>query len=449
MRNQLLFFFSILFFGFGQANAQETTVRFKIINQKNEPLPFTTVVIVSVPDTIHKQTKITDSAGLVSFQLLQSRPYLVRVSSATYQTMERKITITTDNPLFSFTLQPSVSTLKNVIVTTTRPLIRQEDDKTIVDPEPIAAASTNAYEILEKTPGIFVDQDGNIYLSSMSPARISINGREMKMSAADIATMLKNLPPNAISKIEIIRTPSAKYDASGNGGIVNIVLRKGVKLGLTGSVVAGMQQGDYGNQLAGLNLNNNTGKKSSYLNLNYSRRNSFERIKTDRLFAVDSVLQQDAGTKYPATNYFTSYGISDSLGAKWFVDFAGSFTYQTFDNSTANKNLIKKISTNEIISNSLNNVDYNGKYLRISNGITFTRKIDSVSEWSNDFYYSYDRNRNNQQYYTNFYSPVIFTTSGFGSPDNDRNNFTFTSDLRKKLHHRLTIETGVKTSLLF
>jgi iron complex outermembrane recepter protein len=448
MRNQLLFFFSILFFGFGQANAQETTVRFKIINQKNEPLPFTTVVIVSVPDTIHKQTKITDSAGLVSFQLLQSRPYLVRVSSATYQTMERKITITTDNPLFSFTLQPSVSTLKNVIVTTTRPLIRQEDDKTIVDPEPIAAASTNAYEILEKTPGIFVDQDGNIYLSSMSPARISINGREMKMSAADIATMLKNLPPNAISKIEIIRTPSAKYDASGNGGIVNIVLRKGVKLGLTGSVVAGMQQGDYGNQLAGLNLNNNTGKKSSYLNLNYSRRNSFERIKTDRLFAVDSVLQQDAGTKYPATNYFTSYGISDSLGAKWFVDFAGSFTYQTFDNSTANKNLIKKISTNEIISNSLNNVDYNGKYLRISNGITFTRKIDSVSEWSNDFYYSYDRNRNNQQYYTNFYSPVIFTTSGFGSPDNDRNNFTFTSDLRKKLHHRLTIETGVKTSLL-
>jgi hypothetical protein len=444
----LLFCLAIFLFGFNQVKSQETTARFKITNQKNETLSLVTVVVVSIPDTIHKQTKITDVNGEVSFQLLQSRPYLVKVSSASYQSVEKKITITTDNPLYNIILQPSTTTLNNVVVTATRPLTRQEDDKTIVDPEPIAATSTNAYEILEKTPGVFVDQDGNVYLSSMSPAKIYINGREMKMSAADLATMLKNLPPNTISKIEILRTPSAKYDASGNGGIVNIVLKKGVKLGLTGSVVAGMQQGDYGNQFIGLNLNSNTGNKSSYLNLNYSRRNNFERIKTDRLFAVDSVLQQDAATKYPATNYFASYGISDSIGAKWFVDFAGSVTYQTFDNTTQNKNVISKISTNEIISNSLNTVNYNGNYLRLSNGITFSRKIDSLSEWSNDFYYAYDRNRNNQKYNTNFYSPGIFSTSGFGSPDNDRYNFVYTSDLRKKLQHRLTIEAGVKASLL-
>src|SRR5436190_10531833 len=255
---------------------------------------------------------------------------------------------------FSFELEAASKTMQGVTVTATRPLMTQEDDKTIVDPEPIAAASTNAYEILEKTPGIFVDQDGNVYLSSMTPAAIYINGREMKMSTADIATMLKNLPPNAILKIEILRTPSAKYDASGSGGIVNIVLKKGVKLGLTGSVVAGMQQGDYGNQFAGLNLNNNTGKKNSYLNLNYSRRNNFERIQTDRLFSLDSVLHQDARTKYPATNYFTSYGISDSLNAKWYVDFAGSINYQTFNNFTQNENMIKKISTGETVSKSLN-----------------------------------------------------------------------------------------------
>jgi len=229
---------------------------------------------------------------------------------------------------------------------------------------------------------------------------------------------------------------------------VNIVLKKGVKLGLTGSVVAGMQQGDYGNQFAGINLNNNTGKKNSYLNLNYGRRNNFERIQTDRLFAVDSVLQQDARTKYPAINYFASYGISDSLSAKWYVDFAGSIMYQTFNNSTQNENLIKKISTSETISNSLNTVNYSGKYLRFSNGISFNRKIDSVSEWMNDFYFSYDRNRNNQQYNTYYYSPILFTSGGFGSPNSDRSNFVFTSDLRKKLDHRLTIETGVKASFL-
>src|SRR4028118_1092556 len=118
--------------------------------------------------------------------------------------------------------------------------MRQEDDKTIVDPENLAASSTNAFEILEKTPGLFVDQDGNVYLSSTTPARIYINGREQRMSTADIATMLKSLPPNSIASIEILRTPSAKYDANGGGGIVNVVLKKGVRIGLTGSANVGL-----------------------------------------------------------------------------------------------------------------------------------------------------------------------------------------------------------------
>ena len=150
--------------------------------------------------------------------------------------------------------------------------MRQEDDKTIVDPENLVAASTNVYEVIEKTPGLFVDQDGNIYISSLTPAAVQINGRDMKMSAADVATLLKTLPPNAILSIEIVRSPSAKYDAASTGGIVNVVLKKGVKIGTTGSINAGIQQGKYNNQFIGFNLNNNNGKKSSFINLNYSRR---------------------------------------------------------------------------------------------------------------------------------------------------------------------------------
>jgi len=422
-------------------------VQIKVAGVKNEAIPFATLMVVSVADSNIRQTKLSDSSGTAVFHLQQGS-YRVRVSAISYMPLEKDIAVMAEGQSFSFSLQPFSVSLNTVVVTATRPLTRQEDDKTIVDPEPIAAASTNAYEILEKTPGLFVDQDGNVYLTSMSPARIYINGREMKMSAADMATLLKNLPPNAISKIEILRTPSAKYDASGNGGIVNIVLKKGVKLGLTGSAVIGVQQGSYGNQFTGLNLNNNTGNKSSYLNLNYSRRNNLEQIQTDRLFAVDSILQQDARTKYTAVNYFTSYGISDSLSAKWYVDFAGSITYQTFDNTTGNTNLIQKISTKEIINNSLNHIVYKGNYLRLSNGITFSRKIDSASEWANDFYYAYDRNRADQRYTTFFYAPVVFTNGGFGSPDNDRKYFAFTSDFRKKFKQRLTLETGVKSSLM-
>ena len=87
---------AMFLFGFTKINAQETTVRFKITNKKNEALSFATVVIFSVPDTNHKQTKIADSLGTASFIILQSHPYLVKVSSSSYKTEERKITITTE-----------------------------------------------------------------------------------------------------------------------------------------------------------------------------------------------------------------------------------------------------------------------------------------------------------------------------------------------------------------
>jgi hypothetical protein len=434
---------------FSQVQAQETKVQFKVNGSKNETVPFATVVVVSLPDS-SEQKKVSDSTGAASFLLVQNHHYLIRISSVNYNPLEKNITVKGENPAFSFVVQPSSNSLTSVVISAkaNKPLLRQEDDKTIVDPEPIAAASTNAYEILEKTPGLFVDQDGNIYLSSMTPATIYINGRQMKMSTADVATMLKNLPPTSILKIEIMRTPSAKYDASGSGGIVNVVLKKGIKFGMTGSATVGIQQGNYGNQFAGINLNNNDGRKNSYINLNFSHRNNFERITTNRIFAPDSILQQDAYTTYPASNVFASYGISDSMG-KWYVDFAGSVIYQVFDNQTENQNWIKKISTDEVISNSINHVNYTGNYLRFNNGIQFSRSVDTMgSEWSHDFYFSYDRNRTNQKYNTYFYVPAVFNTTGYGSPDNDRKYFTYTSDLRKKFKQRLTLETGVKASFL-
>lgn len=84
---------------------------------------------------------------------------------------------------------------------------------------------------------------GGVYISGTTPAKIYINGREQKLSNQDIATILRSLPPNSVEKIEIIRSPSTKYDAATTGGIINIVLKKGVKLGKFGSVNIGANQG--------------------------------------------------------------------------------------------------------------------------------------------------------------------------------------------------------------
>lgn len=428
---------------------EEINVILKIVNEKKEPVSFASVNVINRADTTKIFKKIADSSGKAVFRLSKNSQYLVRVSCINYQPFEKGITITGNQTFFTFTAEASSKTLNAVVVTSSKPLMKQEDDKTVVDPENLAIASTSSYEVIEKIPGLFVDQDGNIYISSTTPATVYINGREMKMSAADMATMLKSLPPNAISKIEIMRTPSAKYDASSSGGIVNVILKKGVKIGMTGSVNAGMQQGTYGNQFIGFNLNKYDGKKSSYVNVNYSKRNSYDKTITNRLFAPDSMLSQNAYTKYPATPLYAGYGIADSLGKNWEVNFDGNIIYQEFNNTSGNQNLIKKISTDQLLANSFTSTGYKGNFFRISNSIGFKLKMDtSGSEWDNSFYYSFDRNRISQQYNTIFYTPVNAVTAGYGSPDNDRNYFTLTSDLKKKLKNKLTIETGLKSTLL-
>jgi len=86
-----------------------------------------------------------------------------------------------------------------------------------------------------------------MYISTVRVPLLSGSmGGKQRMSNADIATMLKSLPPSAIDRVELVRTPSARYDASGVGGIVNIILKKNVKIGLTGSMNAGFNQGKYG-----------------------------------------------------------------------------------------------------------------------------------------------------------------------------------------------------------
>lgn len=429
--------------------AQEIPVTIRIVNQQNAAVPGASVIVTDRLDSMIQFKKAADSTGLAGFRLTAGRQYMVLISSVNYQPVEKGITVSKDQARFTFIAEALPKTLGGVVVTSRKPLMRQEDDKTIVDPEPLAAASTSGYEVIEKTPGLFVDQDGNIYISSLSPATVHINGREMKMSAADIATMLKSLPPNSIERIEIVRSPSAKYDASGSGGIVNVVLKKGVKPGMTGSVNAGWQQGVYGNKYAGFNLSNNTGNRSSYLNLNYGRRNNFEQIKTDRVFAPDSMLSQDATTRYPSDAWYAGYGMSFQPGKKWEISYDGRMSLNQFDNTTNNRNTISKISTAGLISDNYGDVTNGGSSFIINNGINTRYKIDSLgSEWTNDISYVYARNNSDQLFFTSYLLPLAQPTGGDGNSLNKRNFFTAQSDLRWKLKNNITLEAGGKTTWL-
>ncbi|WP_118975128.1 outer membrane beta-barrel protein [Taibaiella koreensis] len=434
---------SLLCFCSYKLSAQQAPVSIRLSDGK-QPVSFAAITVIGQVDTQYRRSAIADTGGVALFDLDTPGLYLVQVTALNYKSLSKGIHARTGATDFNLLLEATGSAIGEVTIKAVKtPLIRQEDDKTIVDPSSLAEASTSGYEVLEKTPGIFIDQDGNIYLGSITPATVYINGREMKMSRTDIATMLKSLPPNAIEKIEILRTPSAKYDASGAGGIVNVVLKKGVKIGLTGSINAGFQQGTYGNQFGGVNIANSNGITSTYLNLNYTRRNGYDVLNTQRHIGGDSLLGQASRTTSPGNVYFLGYGISHEWNNKWSTAYDGTVSYTDAFNKTENTNIFSRET--QVLGESVAHLKNDDGTFFINQDVSSTYKIDSAgSQWTNDLSYLYSANSIDQVFGSQ--SPLAY--DGDGTVSGKRHFLAFQSDLVYKLRYRISLEAGLKGSYL-
>ena len=426
--------------------AQVRNLQVTVLNNKQEVIEQATVTLLRLPDS----SAIKRQAGNKKpvFSVLTNTNYLLHVTSAGMQEIYRMFTA--DDSTFALTveMQPNIGNLQAVTIVAKRPLIKQDDDKTIVDAEVLANSSTNAYEVLEKTPGAILDQDGNVYLNSTIPATIFINGREMKLSSADIASLLKSLPAGSVSKIEILRTPSAKFDASSSGGIVNIVLKKGVKLGTSGSVNAAYFQGVYSTQTAGFTINKGSGKLNSYLNYQFTKRNNFESLNSDRFISRDSsVLTQRSYTTYPSLNNYISAGADYAFTKKLNAGYDFRFSNNNGNSYALNLIDISNRQTGLATGKNESDIDNSNLSVFIGNTISTKYKIDSAgSEWTTQLEYNYYRNNNDQQYRNIPYMPAGNTVSGNGENRNIKNIYVVQSDLTLKLPKKFTLEAGIKTT---
>jgi iron complex outermembrane recepter protein len=427
------------------ALAQQVPVSIRLTDPTKAPVIGATLRVMSAADTTVVQYSLTDTLGTAVLSLASGRPYLLLATSVGYKPLRQRFTAAAGT--LNFTLTEDNQLLQEVKVTGSRTFMRQEDDKVIVDPEPLMSTSTSTLEVLEKTPGLFVDPDGNVYLSSTTPATIYINGREQRMSSADIASMLKSLPPNSIAQIEVIRTPSAKYDASGSGGVVNIVLKKGVKIGLTGSVNLALNQGRYGNQQLGVNLTNHQGRKHSYLNLNYAHRNSYERVETQRQLSNGNRIAQEAFTTYPADVAYAGFGFGYEFSPKWEVNYDSRINYNANNSSSVNESRIASGSSGKVLSDNLNYLQNASNVVSMSQGVTSKYKInESGSEVTTDFSYGYFENKGSQAYQTVFALPAAPDLEGNGRWTNRRHVWAGQVDFRHKFSNAITFETGLKAA---
>ncbi|MBP5999453.1 MAG: outer membrane beta-barrel protein [Sediminibacterium sp.] len=444
---RFLQFILVLQLGMMQVAAfgQYKPLRLTVVDAKKQPISFANMAIQKL-DSPYQRNQVTDSNGIAIVLLNPGAIYQFKTVAIGYQADTRTIKFEQLSQV-QIVLKETTNQLKEVVVTSTKPLIKQEDDKTVVDPEPLAASSTNAYETMEKIPGIFIDQDGNIYLNGLSPAGVQINGRELKMSASDMATILKSLPPSSIQKIELVRTPSAKYDASGGGGVVNIILKKGVKIGLNGSVNLGNNQGVYGNQFIGLTLNNTTDKYNVYLNTQYNQNDGYSIVNTDRYLSMDTVLKQTAKTLSPNKSAYIGFGLGSNWTDRFELNYDARMSGQSFVNTTNNQSLLQNIAAQQNLSAIASLVKNDGSSLNINQSVRSKLKLDSLGgEWTVDVSYNLIR-ANTEQDYNNTLLAGGLVSKGAGDFSNDRDFYTYQTDYKKK-QFGITMEAGLKSSIL-
>lgn len=430
-----------------QTFAQRIKLRIYTVDDKKDTVQNTSAMLYRLPDSalLFKKTITTETF----FDVKAQTNYLIKISAIGMQDASLAFIVANIDTIITLQLQYKISNLGNVTVITRKPLIKDDDDKTTVDAEVLANSSTNAYEILEKTPGALVDQDGNVYLSSTNPATVLINGREMKLSSADLASLLKSLPAGSVSKIEILRSPSAKYDAASSGGMINIILKKGVKIGTNGSVNMAYFQGVYSTKTVGFTINKGSGKINSYLSYQFTDRNNFEELNSRRLISTDSsLLTQRSYTTYPTANNYMSAGIDVQLTQKFNAGYDIRISGTTGKSYAGNGIDITKEPSQFLLGKNFSAIDNSNKTTYFGNNFSAKYKIDSIgSEWTAAFNYDYFRNRNKQLYQNYTSLPTRPVVAGDGANNNDKNIFGFQTDLVLKLPEKFTAEAGFKISI--
>jgi len=176
--------------------------------------------------------------------------------------------------------QDSGRVLKNVTVTSKKPPIQFLPDKTVINPEAsITSGGATLMDVLEKSPGITVAKDGNIIMKGKPAVTVLIDGKPTQLSGQDLQSYLSGISASQVDVIELIENPGAKYDASGNAGIINIKLKSNRVKGFNGSLNVSGAQGIYPKTGNSLNLNYRNGKLNWFLN--YGMRASKEKQDRD------------------------------------------------------------------------------------------------------------------------------------------------------------------------
>ncbi len=333
------------------AGVSAEVIKGSVMDTKGEAMPFVTISVLA-PDSTLLTGAITDDEGKYEISLppdivlrtatgspIGQSPspvkggedYIIQASYVGYQT-------SFGGP--DFVMREETERLAELEVKAKKPLIERQMDKLVVNvsASPLAAGS-NGNDILRRSPGVRIDKDGNITVNGKG-VEIWIDGKPSYLSGQQLKAMLDGTDGNTIEKIEIISNPSAKYDASGQGGIINIKTKRNMMKGLNGMLSAsygGMYFGDVKRWLS---------TEMVSLNLNYRGEKTYTFGQLTQVFAQNDI-DIETYRKTPSLENYSRSGYNTNfqyymmkVGNDWYIDSVNTFgfilnvPYMRIDQST-------------------------------------------------------------------------------------------------------------------
>jgi len=436
--------------------SQSPSLKGRLYDQKKESIPFATVALINPSDSTVVTGTMSDIEGHFDLRPNVTGVYYLRFSAIGYSsthTSEFEITDSSFSKDFgNITLEEEITMLNEVVIKALRPQVQAENGKIVMRVAGSSLASGNsAYQMLTQAPGVSTTQNGDFQINGKNGVAVMIDGRPTYFSSDELKTLLENMPAEDIENIEVITSPSAKYDAEGNAGILNITLKKNSLSGINGSVYGGIKVGQQTLFNSGVNLNYKKGKWNSFLNIDASQRGmvrdafsyrTFPDISTYRYYSQDGV--NTSKRFVPSFKLGTDYTLNErhSLGIM------GSFSHQNHRqvwnlkslgmmNNNTSVDIDAKNHMDESIGNTQINLHYTGKPdtlgTRISADIDYVRlNKESESQFKNQYWYSEDG------------SDPFEALSNESNSDYDI--YAARIDFSMPLSSTSTLETGVKAS---
>ncbi len=416
------------------------------------------VSLLKAKDSSLIKVAVTDKEGNFMLENVKDGAYLVLATSVGYTKIYSKtFTISPEKATVNvgvLQLIPADKNLKEVSVTSKKQFIERRIDKTIINVDAaISNAGTTALEVLEKSPGVTVDKDGNISLKGKAGVNIMLDGKPAYLTGADLTNLLRTMPSSNLDQIEIITNPSAKYDASGTAGIINIKTKKNKQKGFNGSASTSYGQGIYARNNNSLNLNYRNGKFNVFSNFSASFDRNYQNLHILRKYKnangdFDRIFEQDALMNRKNHNYNAKIGVDFYATKKTTIGFvANGFSAFNGQNGLNTTFFYDGTKTLDSIAIAKNNED--GPWKNGSLNFNYRHTFDSTGkELTMDADYVRYQSGKTMDLLNSYYSDNWQSTGGdnlTGDLPTTVNIYTFKMDYSQTLKKGFKLETGIKT----